>query len=212
MCLAMPLLYNHQVQNRIIPTGKLLATVKRLRPCPLAHEGRYVSATIVLVLVLVVFGEVQREDTGQQQDVVFSRRDVYAVGRGQADPLLRDGRHDLPLATDRELVLEEAPFHLEVVWRWHVNGEAIDERAEQLLADFGDLLPGARDLIGRAQRDETLAHLCDLAVGGIADDPRVVEREELALNVQHDAASLLCDIRVFAEAEHLLADDLTHAP
>ena len=58
-------------------------------------------------LALLIHGQVQREDAGQDQQVVLAGGDVDRVAGGQAEPAFGDGRGGLTVSLNGEFVAEQ---------------------------------------------------------------------------------------------------------
>src|SRR5919201_4691431 len=159
---------------------------------------------------LLVLRKVEGQHAGQDEHVVLPRGDVHAVGVGQAEPALGHGGDHLVAARDGVLVLEQIPGHAQVVGPGDVDGEAVHEGTEELLAHFGHLLALARDLVGRAQRRQVAPDLGYLGPRQIAHDERVVQGQDLAIDVIDGLALLVGNVGVLAQAEKPLADHVAH--
>jgi hypothetical protein len=84
------------------------------------------------------------------------------------------------------------------------------KKVKQLLANLGQLLASARDLEGGGERYQMLADGSDLVAVQVAHDEGVVQREDLAVDMEDRLASLIGDVGVLAQVEELLADDVAH--
>src|SRR4029450_8381596 len=121
----------------------------RSRAVPSLSHHRFTRPQLRSVLLaLAILGEVQRQDAGQDQQVVLVGRDVDSVGVAHAEPALGDGGHRLVAASDGVLVIEQVARHLHVVGPGNVDRELVNERREQTLAHLGDLVTRLRDLGG----------------------------------------------------------------
>src|SRR5205823_4700631 len=97
-----------------------------------------------------------------------------------------------------------------VVGPGDVDGEAVHEGTEELLAHLSHLLALARDVVGRAERDQLALDPGQFGPRPIAHDERVVQGQDLAIDVVDGLTLLVGDVRVFAQAEKPLPDHVAH--
>ena len=72
---------------------------RQLHGCRLGGAGSVLRSLLIL-------GQVQREDTRQDEQVVLAEGDVHGVDVSHAEPALGDRRHRLAAAADGELMVE----------------------------------------------------------------------------------------------------------
>jgi hypothetical protein len=102
--------------------------------------------------VFGVDGQVQREDAGQDQQVVLAGRDLDRVACGHGEPASGDGRDGLAVPLDGEFVAEQVAVDLHAAGAADVKGKPFADRGEQVLAHLGHVLAVDGDLVSRAQR------------------------------------------------------------
>src|SRR5215213_4092590 len=86
-----------------------------------------------MLSALLVLGQVQCEDAGQDQQVVLAGGDVHRVDVAHAEPALGDRRHRLAAAADGELMVEQVAPHLQVIGSGDVDGEPVTEGVKMCL-------------------------------------------------------------------------------
>src|SRR5436190_19228194 len=97
---------------------------------------------------VVVAAHVDYDRARQDEHGILRVCDIDAVGVGPGEPLLRDLRDRLAAAGDDVFVIAEVAFGVEVALAVDADFEGAAEEGEHLLADGGDVLVAAIELVG----------------------------------------------------------------
>ena len=126
---------------------RVLQVLSSANPPNLTKSGNSVS-----IWCIGVAAEVDHHGAGQNQDVVLAVGDVDTVAVGPGEVLLRDRRDLAAMPPKGVFIIEQASRCFEVVGAGDVDCELAEHEGEDVLADGGDDLAVAKDVVRRAPR------------------------------------------------------------
>src|SRR6266516_6624573 len=173
--------------------------------------GCFITSDGLVLFPLLVLCQIYCQDSGKQEQIVLAWSNFHPIRLGERNPALGDSRYDLLSSLDGEVVLEDASRHMQFFDAWNVDGEAVNERANDFLMDSGGFLSVSRDMIRLPQCDQLFLDCRQFIPHHITQNQRVVEGEDFAVDLNDRSTRLIGDRRIFAEPEELLADDIAHA-
>ena len=83
--------------------------------------------------ILVMTDLVDDHGAGEDEHVIFARRNFHTVSVGQREPFPRDSGDDAAVALERVFAVEKTAGCLQIVRTRHVDGEMAAEEVEQIV-------------------------------------------------------------------------------